>query len=249
MSVQKIYEALDTCKDFLTGEEYTQIKGIVEIAEQRNAEENAEKEAEKNTEEEKETEEETEMKTLSIEEEIKNLEQAELLKQEGTKFFQRGQYESAVEKYTEAIQKDSNNKVLYSNRAAAYAKLSRDEEGIADAEQAIEIDSTYAKAYSRLGAFFFYKNPAESLKNYEKALENDSANSEYKKMVNELRKKVGTQKSTEPGNENQNFDFSQMLNDPNFMSYAQDLMKNKSPEEIENMKKMVQDMMKKKDGV
>lgn len=59
-------------------------------------------------------------------------------------------YESAIEKYSEAIKLDANP-VYYSNRAAAWGGLGEHDKAVEDAEKAIELDEGFAKAYSRLG--------------------------------------------------------------------------------------------------
>lgn len=184
---------------------------------------------------------------LTVEDEIKNLEIAESLKKEGNVLFQKQKYEKAAEKYSQAIEKDPLNKILYSNRAACYAKLQKNEQGIEDAKKAIEIDPTYAKAYARLGTFYFHDNSEESLKYYEKALEYDPSNSEYKNTVQNLSNKLQKNRNNDFKNQDDsNFNISDILNNPDMMKYAEELLKNKSPEEIEQMKNMFQDMMKNK---
>lgn len=190
-------------------------------------------------------------KKIDFEDEIKKLEQATNLQKEGTALFKQEQYEEAILKYSEAIELDSENKVLYSNRSACYAKLKRDSEGIKDAEKAIEIDPTYSKAYSRLGTFYFYSNPQKSLENFQKALENDPSNSEYKKMVNKLNKTSNSHSpSPSPSPQMDNSDLQSQINafmkNPEMMKMAQDFMKNKSPEEIEEMRRNFSGMMNKK---
>ena len=45
------------------------------------------------------------------------------LKSEGNQFFSRGQYKEAIDKYSEAIELDSKNAILYANRAQCRLKL------------------------------------------------------------------------------------------------------------------------------
>lgn len=75
---------------------------------------------------------------------------ADALKAEGNALMSQKLYESAIEKYTEAINIDSNP-VYYSNRAAAWGGLGEHDKAVEDAEKAIELDEGFAKAYSRLG--------------------------------------------------------------------------------------------------
>lgn len=77
---------------------------------------------------------------------------ADALKAEGNKAFSAKDYATAVEKFTQAIELDSNNHVLYSNRSAVYAAQADYEKALTDAEKAIEIKPDWAKGHQRKGA-------------------------------------------------------------------------------------------------
>ena len=53
--------------------------------------------------------------------------------------------------YTKAIELDKNNHTLYSNRSAAYLQSDNLELALADAEECIKLDKTWAKGYIRKG--------------------------------------------------------------------------------------------------
>ncbi|ELA46359.1 hypothetical protein VCUG_02164 [Vavraia culicis subsp. floridensis] len=225
----------------LTTEEYEQIAKILKQAIARNLAETKTVKVEEVA---------AEKGAISAEEEIRNMEMAECLRREGTELFKKGDYEGALGKYTEAIEKDPQDKVLYSNRSACYAKLNRSEEGIADAEKAVELDPTYAKAYSRLGSFYYYIDSAKSVHYYEKALEFDSSNKEYQKMVSDLQKRVHSNRGPNMEGKDGNTDLESLFKNQKLMDYAKELLKNKSPEEINKMKEMFGNMMNdKKDGL
>lgn len=57
----------------------------------------------------------------------------------------RGQLEEAIQLYTQAIQKDPSNHVLYSNRSAAYMKQEKYNEALEDANATIKIKPDWAK--------------------------------------------------------------------------------------------------------
>lgn len=77
--------------------------------------------------------------------------EAEKLKAKGNSLMSSKDYSGAIDSYTEAISLDGSNAVYYSNRAAAYSSQNDHALAITDAERAIEIDSSFAKAYHRLG--------------------------------------------------------------------------------------------------
>lgn len=77
---------------------------------------------------------------------------AEALKALGNAAFSAGRYDEAIEHYTLALDGAPTSHVLYSNRAAAYLarRLPGDAlNAIADANHAIRLDETFAKAYHR----------------------------------------------------------------------------------------------------
>ena len=80
-----------------------------------------------------------------------NKAEAEKLKAQGNAFMSSKNYDGAIDAYTQAIAFDGENAVYYSNRAAAYSSQGKHASAIEDAEQAIELDSSFAKAYHRLG--------------------------------------------------------------------------------------------------
>ena len=70
-------------------------------------------------------------------------------KGKGNTHFAKGRFEKAIECYTDAIELDSINHVLYSNRSAALNKLNRFSEAVSDANKCIEIAPTFARGYLR----------------------------------------------------------------------------------------------------
>ncbi|KAH7642321.1 serine/threonine-protein phosphatase 5 [Dermatophagoides farinae] len=74
---------------------------------------------------------------------------AEELKCKANEYFKRKEYEDAIELYSMAIEKDSNNAILYGNRSFAYLKTECFGYAFTDASRAIEIDKNYIKGYYR----------------------------------------------------------------------------------------------------
>lgn len=68
---------------------------------------------------------------------------------EGNDAFTKKEYDRAASLYTQAIELESANHILYSNRAAAYLGLDKNAEAIADADMSILLKPDFAKAYFR----------------------------------------------------------------------------------------------------
>lgn len=77
---------------------------------------------------------------------------ADELKAKGNAALQAENFTEAIKFYSEAIEKDPSNHILFSNRSAAYAKTSDYSQALKDAEQTISLKSDWPKGYSRKGA-------------------------------------------------------------------------------------------------
>ncbi|CAN2388261.1 Tetratricopeptide repeat [Pristimantis euphronides] len=88
---------------------------------------------------------------------------ANVLKDLGNEAFTKGDYETAIEHYSEGLEKIKDIKVLYTNRAQAYIKLEKYENAIHDCEWALKCDDKCVKAYVHMGKAHL------GLKNYEEA--------------------------------------------------------------------------------
>ncbi|KAJ7361328.1 hypothetical protein DFH08DRAFT_768216 [Mycena albidolilacea] len=77
---------------------------------------------------------------------------AQRLKVQGNAFHEKGEYQAAYEKYSEAIKEDPENAVLYANRAATSLSMKEFLDAAGDAEKATKLDPKYAKAWARLAS-------------------------------------------------------------------------------------------------
>lgn len=94
--------------------------------------------------------------------------EAESLKEQGNQYLVQRDYDSAIDCYSKAIQKDGKGEkshIYYANRAAAYIYLKQYEKAIEDCEEAIRLCPSYIRAYTRLGGIY------NTLKQYQKAIE------------------------------------------------------------------------------
>ncbi|KAG5519496.1 hypothetical protein PMAC_002124 [Pneumocystis sp. 'macacae'] len=171
---------------------------------------------------------------------------AEDLKTQGNNAMSRKDYSHAIHCYTEALKFFPHDVIYLSNRAAAYSQSGDNHSAIKDAKLALEIDPGYGKAYSRLGhAYYALGNYKEALEIYEKGLKVDPFSETMKRGLELVKKNLGEQSNivqeknlesentSKTSNTNSNEiprsangvpDFSSIMNNPSFMSLAQNLM-------------------------
>lgn len=83
---------------------------------------------------------------------------AEEVKGQGNKLLLAKDYEGAERCYTEALElspEGPNSHVYLCNRAAALCYLGKNGDAVVDCQEAIDLNPSYAKAYTRLGYAFF----------------------------------------------------------------------------------------------
>lgn len=74
----------------------------------------------------------------------------ETLKDKGNDAFKSNLFDAAIQFYSEAIEANPSECVLYSNRSAAYLKKGEFQLAATDARKAIDLDKGFARAYTRL---------------------------------------------------------------------------------------------------
>ncbi|XP_078538486.1 tetratricopeptide repeat protein 12 isoform X2 [Lissotriton helveticus] len=99
---------------------------------------------------------------------------ANALKDMGNEAFAKGDYETAVLRYTEGLDRLKDMQVLYTNRAQAHNKLGKYKEAITDCEWALRCNEKCIKAYVHMGkANLGLKDYGEARNCYQKILEID----------------------------------------------------------------------------
>lgn len=86
--------------------------------------------------------------------------------EKGVLQFKQGEYQQAVDTFSDLIDLFPQNADAFKNRGVAYMKLEKFDDAIADFESAKNISPTLKGVYSNLGVIWFYRE------NYEKAIEN-----------------------------------------------------------------------------
>ncbi|KAJ1882303.1 Hsp90 cochaperone, partial [Kickxella alabastrina] len=110
------------------------------------------------------------------------------LKAQGNAAFAAGKHDEAIKLFTQAIELDPQNHVLYSNRSASLASLKKYEDALADAEKTVEIKPDWPKGYSRKGAALFgLQRMGEARETYEAGLKYDPENALLKKSLNDTK--------------------------------------------------------------
>ncbi|XP_074750980.1 tetratricopeptide repeat protein 12 isoform X3 [Strix uralensis] len=99
---------------------------------------------------------------------------ANALKEKGNDAFRKGDYDIAIQRYTEGLEKLKDKQELYTNRAQAYLKMHEYEKAIGDCEWALKCNEKCIKAYFLMGkAHLALKHYGESKQCYEKILQID----------------------------------------------------------------------------
>ncbi|KAJ5233342.1 uncharacterized protein N7469_005108 [Penicillium citrinum] len=116
---------------------------------------------------------------------------ADALKSEGNKAFSAKDYPTAIEKFTQAIEIEPENHILYSNRSAVYNAQSEYQKALDDAEKAIGIKADWSKGHLRKGAA--YRGLGDLLAAhdaYEEALKLEPGNSQAKSGLDAVQRAI-----------------------------------------------------------
>ncbi|MCJ1322682.1 Hsp90 cochaperone [Xylographa vitiligo] len=106
---------------------------------------------------------------------------ADALKAEGNKAFAAKNFDEAIEKFTQAIELEPANHVLYSNRSGAYASLKDFDKALEDANKTTELKPDWAKGWGRKGsALHGTGDLVGALDAFEEAIKLDPANAQAK---------------------------------------------------------------------
>ncbi|XP_071693990.1 small glutamine-rich tetratricopeptide repeat-containing protein 2-like isoform X2 [Rutidosis leptorrhynchoides] len=127
-------------------------------------------------------------------------------------------YPFAIKSYTVAIALCGDNAIYYCNRAAAYTQTKQYTEAISDCEKAIQLDSSYRKAYSRLGSVYFAQGKYSDAihKGFKKALQLDPDDESMKRNIQAAEQKLMEERERNSRSSSRNTDSYPRfdLNDP-----------------------------------
>lgn len=141
---------------------------------------------------------------------------SEELKAKGNAALQQEKYDEAIKYYSEAIQLDPKNHILFSNRSAAYAKTGKYSESLVDAEETIKLKKDWPKGYSRKGAALeLLERYPDALKTYEEGLKYDASNEQLKEALKNCRDNLSKPSSDMGG---MGFGGQNPFSDPRFLA-------------------------------
>jgi tetratricopeptide (TPR) repeat protein len=110
----------------------------------------------------------------------------EQLKSIGDNFFNENMFEEAIEKYTLALEFDSDDKYkIYLNRCLSFYKLKKYNKALSDAIKATRLKPDNAKSWGRLGSCLSaLGRKSQSIYAFKKAYELEPLNENYKMEAN-----------------------------------------------------------------
>ncbi|KAM5140329.1 tetratricopeptide repeat protein 12 [Mantella aurantiaca] len=101
---------------------------------------------------------------------------ASALKDLGNEAYAKGDYETAIQRYSEGLEKLRDMQVLYTNRAQAYIKLQKYQSAITDCEWALKCDGKCLKAYVHMAKAFLGLQKFEEARTwYQKIMDIDAS--------------------------------------------------------------------------
>ncbi|XP_023017041.1 protein phosphatase D3 [Leptinotarsa decemlineata] len=124
---------------------------------------------------------------------------AEHFKSEANEYFKKQDFNSAIDLYSKAIEKNPNVAIYYANRSFAYLKTECFGIALTDANKCIELDKSYVKGYYRRAAAHMSLGKfKEALKDYEyvaKVRPNDKDAKMKYSECNKIVKKIAFEKA------------------------------------------------------
>jgi len=140
---------------------------------------------------------------------------ADALKAEGNKLFAEKKFAESIEKFTQAIEIDPSNHVLYSNRSGAYASLKDWDKALDDAKKTTDIKPDWAKGWGRKGTALHGEGDlVGATEAFEAALKLDPSNAQAKSGLDAVKRAVEAEANSDGGPDG---GLGGMFSDPNMI--------------------------------
>ena len=161
-----------------------------------------------------------------------SVELSQKAKEEGNEFYKKQKYAEAIKCYTEAVKRQPDNHVNYSNRAACFIKLMALPEALKDADKCIELDPKFAKGYLRKGqVHFLLKENQKALEAYDAGLKVDPSNAEIQVGIQKVLQQINSGSHDEESvkrNVERDPELQRILSDPLMRQVLDELRQNPS---------------------
>lgn len=143
---------------------------------------------------------------------------ADALKAEGNKLFAAKKFEESIEKFSQAIELDPSNHVLYSNRSGAYASLKDYTKALEDANKVVEIKPDWSKGWGRKGtALHGGGDLVGATDAFEEALKLDANNAQAKSGLESVKRAIQSEASADGLGGDPSGGLGNLFNDPNMI--------------------------------
>ncbi|GJP63921.1 hypothetical protein CLOP_g20950 [Closterium sp. NIES-67] len=120
-----------------------------------------------------------------------DVKRSEEIKEAANRAFQEHKFLHAVDLYTDAIQLNESNAILWANRAFAHTKIEEYGSAVEDAAKAIELNPSYVKGYYRRGtAHLAMGKFKDALKDFKQAAKIAPRDPDARKKLRECEKAV-----------------------------------------------------------
>lgn len=140
---------------------------------------------------------------------------ADALKAEGNKLFAEKKFAESIEKFSQAIELDPSNHVLYSNRSGAYASLKDWPKALDDATKTTEIKPDWAKGWGRKGTALHGSGDLVGATDaFEEALKLDPNNAQAKSGLDAVKRAVEAEAKADGLGGDPSAGLGGMFNDP-----------------------------------
>ncbi|TAQ87478.1 hypothetical protein B7494_g4203 [Chlorociboria aeruginascens] len=137
------------------------------------------------------------------------------LKDLGNKAIAAKDFDEAIAKFTEAIEIEPTNHILYSNRSAAYASKKEYENALKDADKVVELKPDWAKGWGRKGAAMHgLKDLIGALDAYEEGLKLDPNNAQNKTGLASVQRAIDAEREADGVKGDASGGLGSMFNDP-----------------------------------
>lgn len=143
---------------------------------------------------------------------------ADALKAEGNKLFAEKKFAESVDKFTQAIELDPTNHVLYSNRSGAYASLKDWQKALDDASKVTEIKPDWSKGWGRKGTALHGQGDLLGANDaFEEALKLDANNAQAKSGLEAVQRAIEAEARTDGLGTDPSAGLGGMFNDPSLL--------------------------------